>query len=135
LGSELSSLDDRNRICFSNTRLQIVFDAENLTVGKYLERQLPDSVQDTVKQTTYECYERLKRLHLLPALGPIKLKALTPAHVGALYREKLDSGLSATSVQRVHALLHKALKQAVNDGLIPRNVTEAVKARRTTRKL
>jgi hypothetical protein len=36
-----------------------VFDAENLTVGRYLERWLPDSVKDTVKQTTYECYERL----------------------------------------------------------------------------
>jgi integrase len=112
----------------------IVLDAENPTVGKYLERWLPDSVKDTVKQTTYECYERLLRLHLVPALGTIKLKALTPAHVRALYREKLDSGLTATSVQRVHALLHKALKQAVNDGLLPRNVTGAVKAPRQSRK-
>jgi hypothetical protein len=45
----------------------------------------------------------------VPALGRIKLKALTPAHVRALYREKLDCGLSASSVQRMHALLHKAL--------------------------
>ena len=56
------------------------------------------------------------RLHLVPALGHVKLKNLSPAHVRGLYREKLDSGLSPTSVQRVHALLHKALKQAVNEG-------------------
>ena len=37
-------------------------------------------------------------------------------------------------MQRIHTLLHKALKQAVNDGLIPRNVTEAVKAPRQQRK-
>jgi integrase len=30
-------------------------------------------------------------------------------------------------VQYVHVTLHKALKQTVNDGLVPRNVTEAVK--------
>jgi integrase len=30
--------------------------------------------------------------------------------------------------------LHKAPKQAVNDGLIPRNVTDAVKAPRQQRK-
>jgi integrase len=30
-------------------------------------------------------------------------------------------------VQLIHVTLHKALKQAVTDGLIPRNVTEAVK--------
>ncbi|MDP8973390.1 MAG: site-specific integrase, partial [Actinomycetota bacterium] len=63
----------------------------------------------------------------------MKLKNLTPTHVRGLYREKLDSGLSASSVQRMHALLHKALKQAVNDGLIPRNVTETVQAPRQSR--
>jgi integrase len=34
----------------------------------------------------------------------------------------------------VHALLHKALKQAVNDGFVVRNVTQAVKAPRQSRK-
>ena len=112
----------------------LVFDADNLKAGQYLERWLRDSVKDTVKQTTYESYERLMALHLVPTLGRMKLKNLTPAHVRGLYREKLYSGLSASSVQRMHALLYKALKQAVNDGLIPRNVTEAVQAPRQSRK-
>ncbi len=30
----------------------LVFDADNLTVGRYLERWLTDSVRDTVKATT-----------------------------------------------------------------------------------
>src|SRR3712207_3217411 len=102
----------------------LLFDSNSLTVGRYIERWLADSVRDTVKATTYETYERLMRLHLVPTLGRIK----------RLYREKLDSGLSPTSVQRVHALLHKALKQAVHDGLVPRNVTDAVKAPRQSRK-
>jgi integrase len=112
----------------------LVFDADNLKLGEYLGRWLTDSVRDTVKATTYETYERLIRLHLVPTLGRVKLKNLSPAHVRGLYREKLDSGLSSSSVQRIHALLHKALKQAVNDGLIPRNVTEGVKAPRQQRK-
>jgi integrase len=112
----------------------LVFDADTLKLDDYLARLLNDSVKDTVKQTTYESYERLVRNHLVPAFGRMKLKNLTPTHVRGLYREKLDSGLSASSVQRIHALLHKALKQAVNDGLISHNVTEAVKAPRQTRK-
>jgi integrase len=48
-------------------------------------------------------------------------------NVRRLYREKLDSGLSTRTVQYIHVTLHKALGQAVNDGLVPRNVTEAVK--------
>ena len=62
-----------------------------------------------------------------PALGRVKLKALTPAHVRGLYREKLEAGSSPRTVRYIHTTLHKALKQAVMDGLIPRNATEAVK--------
>ena len=111
----------------------LLFDADSLTVGRYLERWLADSVRDTVKAITYETYERLIRLHLAPTLGRLKLKNLTPTHVRGLYREKLDSGLSPSSVQRIHALLHKALTQAVNDGLIPRNATDPVKPPRPSR--
>ncbi len=57
----------------------------------------------------------------------MKLKAPTPAHVRGLYRKKLEGGLSARTVQCIHATLHKALKQAVRDGFVPRNSTEAVK--------
>ena len=109
------------------------FDAEGLNVGEYVDRWLSDSVRDTVKATTFERYEQITRLHLKPALGRVKLKTLTPAHVRSLYREKLEAGLSARTVRYIHTTLHKALKQAVMDGLIPRNVTEAVKPPQPTR--
>jgi len=105
----------------------LVFDADNLKVGEYLDRWLADSVSDTVKATTFERYEQIARLHLKPAFGWMKVKALTPAHVRGLYRKKLESGSSARTVRYIHTTLHKALKQAVMDGLIPRNVTETVK--------
>src|SRR5829696_8101644 len=105
----------------------LIFDAGSLTVGEYLARWLSHSVRDTVSQKTYERYESIVRVHLSPALGRIRLKALTPDHVRGLYREKLDSGLAPRSVLHIHRTLSKALKQATDDGLIPRNVTEAVK--------
>jgi hypothetical protein len=104
----------------------LVFDADNLKVGEYLDRWLTDSVRDTVRATTYERYEQMVRTHLRPILGTVKLKSVTPAHVRGLYREKLGSGLSPRTVQYIHVTLHRALKQAVQDGLIPRNATEAV---------
>ena len=111
----------------------LIFDADNLRMGEYLDRWLSDSVRDTVKATTFERYEQITRLHLKPTLGRVKLKTLTPAHVRGLYREKLEAGLSARTVRYIHTTLHKALKQAVMDGLIPRNVTEAVKPPQPTR--
>ena len=117
----------------ANADQGLVFDADNLQVGEYLDCWLSDSVTDTVKATTFERYEQITRLHLKPALGRVKLKALTPAHVRGLYREKREAGSSARTVRYIHTTLHKALKQAVMDGLIPRNATEAVKPPQPTR--
>ena len=112
----------------------LVFDADNLKVEEYMARWLADSVRDTVRRSTFAWYEQNARLHIVPALGRTKLKNVTLTHVRSLYRAKLDAVLSARSVQYVHASLHKALKQPVADGLIPRNVTKAVKAPRPIRK-
>jgi integrase len=105
----------------------IVYDAGKLTLGDYLNGWLTDSVKDTVRQRTYERYAQLVRVHIVPALGGVKLKNLTPAHVRGLCRSKLDEGLAPRTVQYVHRTLSKALKQAVNDGLIPRNAAASVK--------
>jgi integrase len=104
----------------------LTFDAGSLTLSDYLDRWLNDSVRDTVRDTTFERYEQIVRVHIKPALGRVKLKDLTPTHVRAMYKEKLRLR-SPRTVQYIHVALHKALKQAVDDGLIPRNVTEAVK--------
>jgi integrase len=108
----------------------LVFDVGSLTVGEYLDRWLPDCVKGTVRETTFERYEYAIRPHIKPVLGRVKLKSLTPAHVRAFYREKLDAGLAPATVHKMHVVLHKALDQAVADGLIPRNATDAVKSPR-----
>jgi integrase len=59
--------------------------------------------------------------HIKPALGRVRLDSLTPNHVRRLYRQKLDSGLAPRTVNYIHVTLHKALKDAVSDALIPRN--------------
>jgi integrase len=104
----------------------LVFDAGNLTLGEYLNRWLVNSVQDSVRRRTYESYLSIVGRHIVPALGRVRLTALTPAHVQALYRAKLDSGLSPTTVEHIHTTLHRALGQAVRWGMVPRNVSDAV---------
>src|ERR671916_512402 len=106
-----------------------VFDAGNLTVGEYLDRWLSDSVRGTVRPSTFERHEGIIRLHIKPSLGHVGLKKLAPVHVRGLHREKLDAGLATATVRKIHSTLHKALSQAVADGLIPRNAAD-VKAPR-----
>ena len=105
----------------------LVYDAGNMTVGEYLDRWLNDSVRNTVRRRTWERYEQFVRVHLTPALGKIKVAKLTPAHVRGLYRDRLDSGLAPRTVLHIHRAFSKALKQAVADGLIPRNPAAPVK--------
>jgi len=105
----------------------IVFDAQNQTVSEYLERWLADSVRNMVRRSTFVRYESIVRHHLNPTLGRLKLARLTRQHVRALYRQKLDDGLAPRSVQYIHTTLKKALRQAVLDDLVPRNVCDAVK--------
>jgi integrase len=112
----------------------IVFNDENLTVSGFLDAWLSDCVKDTIRVSTFERYEGIANLHISPALGRLRLKALTPAHVQGFYRGRLDSGLSPATVQKIHVVLHKALSQAVKWSLVPRNVTEAATAPRPSPK-
>jgi integrase len=111
----------------------LVFDVSNLKLGDYLDRWLPN-IRDTVRQRTWERYEQIVRVHLKPTLGRIKLRNLTPTHVRSLYREKLGSGSSPRTVQYIHTTLRKALRDAVSDELIPRNVADGIKAPRPKKK-
>ena len=108
----------------------IVYDAGKLTVGDHLERWLADSVKGSVKEATYANYGHFARKHICPALGHLKVKNLTPAHVRSFYGEKSRSGLSAATVKKMHVVLHRALSQAVTDGLIPRNAAHGVRTPR-----
>lgn len=104
----------------------LVYDSGNVTLEEYLNRWLEDSVRGSVKVTTHAGYERVVRLHICPLIGGTKLSALTPAHLQALYRAKLDQGLAPKTVKYIHTTLHRALKQAVRWGLVPRNAAAAV---------
>ena len=61
-----------------------------------------------------------------PALGKLKLSRLTPAHLQALYAAKLRGGKKPAGVRQMHAILHKALEQAVRFNLIPTNPASKV---------
>jgi integrase len=109
----------------------LVASAEQLT-GDYLARWLEDSVRDSVRPKTFESYE-LNVRRLQPLIGSVKLGSLSPAHVQGAYAALLRRGLSARSVHHAHAVLHRALKQAVLWNLIPRNPTEAASRPRPVR--
>lgn len=107
---------------------------ERQTVWQYLETWLETAARPTVRPMTYEGYERTLRLHVIPEIGSVRLARLAPQALSLLYQRLLDKGLSARTVQLTHAILHRALRQAVRWRLIPVNPADAVDAPRPERR-
>ena len=70
----------------------IVCDDENMTVSEYLDSWLKGSVRGSVRQSTFDRYEIAVRVHIKPALGRLRLKKLTPAHLAGFYQDRLLPG-------------------------------------------
>lgn len=103
------------------------------TVAHYLHEWLKVHKQ-VIRPRSYERYEAIIRLHLVPMLGKLPLQKLTGQHLQRLYTEKLESGLSSTTVSAIHGMLHTALDDALKLGILTRNVCEAVSPPRKVHK-
>jgi integrase len=105
----------------------IVYDDENMTIGEYLDVWLKGSVYGSVRQSTYDRDTNLVNNHIKPLLGGLMLKKLNSAHIQSFYRDRLDTGLSTSTVHKMHDILRRGLAQAVKWHLVPRNVADVVK--------
>ena len=105
----------------------------NQTLERFLQDWLENSQRQSVRDRTFERYEEIVRLHLIPVLGRHQLQKLTPQHLQAFYAKKLKEGLSPTTVTTIHNVLHKALDTAMRWGLVSRNVCKLVDPPRRVR--
>ena len=93
---------------------------------------LENTQRQSVRPRTYERYEEIVRLHIVPELGQYQLQKLIAQHLQRFYAKKLDEGLSATTVTSFHNVLHKALDTAVKWNLVARNVCDLVSSPHAT---
>jgi integrase len=96
----------------------------NLTVERYLDRWLQESVKVSVSKRTFYDYDKLCTRYIKPKLGHLRLIKLTALDVQALYNELIASGLSPRTVHYTHAVLSGALGKAVKWNFVPRNVAK-----------
>lgn len=97
-----------------------------VTLTAFLERWLESSAKPSVRARTWEGYESIVRVRVAPRIGKTKISDVSPSVIQGLYSELTESGLSAHSVRRTHAVLHRAFAQAVRWGEMPRNPCDAV---------
>jgi integrase len=98
-----------------------------LTVGAFLNDEWLPAIRATVRPTTYRSYETHVRVHIEPLLGQVPLQKLTGARLNEFYaalarsRQRGMKPLSPATVRRAHAMLHRALRDAVRWDRIARN--------------
>lgn len=108
---------------------------ERTTLARYMEDWLA-SVESSLRPNTFTRYESVTHRHIIPRIGRVKLRALTPNHVRRLYADlakdgihrkgQKPRGLAPRSIHKIHAVLHRALEQAAKDGEVVRNVAALV---------
>ena len=78
-------------------------------------------------------------IHVLPGIGTKPLQQLTPLTLNAMYARLQAEGsghgpLSAKTVRYIHATIHKVLADAVDAGVLAKNVASRAKPPRPSRR-
>ena len=98
-------------------------DPSTMTVGQWLDTWQEEYLLN-VRESTRGLYAQQIRLYLKPAFAATKLAKLDSATVQKAYKE-LSEKLSPKSVKNVHGIFHKSLEQAVKNGYIKFNPSNA----------
>lgn len=129
LGKDRDEVVRRQRAALKGQDDGLPVITERQTVAQFMQRWLK-SAKPSLRIRTWDRYEQYVRLHVTPSLGKIQLANLTPLHLQRLYSQKIEAGLSPTTVRHLHAMLHRALKQGVRWNVLQRNVADFVDAPR-----
>ena len=92
-----------------------------ITVAQWMNDWLENELLGSVRPSSYQTYLCNIRKHIIPALGGVRLNALTPSAVCDFLDGLECAGLSGNTIRRVYRLLSSALRCALEEGLIHRN--------------
>jgi len=99
------------------------------------------AVQSALRPSTWVNYRNYLDAYVIPVIGKTALQDLNAVRLNLLYghlltkgRVKTPGGLAPKTVQNVHRMLHRALRDAVKWGQVPRNYAEDAEPPRAPRK-
>jgi integrase len=101
-----------------------------VTVGEYLKGRWLPAIKTRVRPSTHDSYRRNVEHHLVPRIGGLRLQQLSGDALNVMYAECIDrgrrdgKGLSPRTVRYLHAIIRRALADAVRWRLVTRNVAE-----------
>ena len=106
--------------------------AKDTTLSELIRRWL-DLVRDDLSPSTVRGYERIIRCYIHPAVGRISLTKLRTDQLDRFYSQLRDEGsqdggpLSPATIRQTHAVIRRALNQAMRWGWIATNPASLAK--------
>ena len=108
-----------------------------MTLAQWLDRWLGEYASVRLRDSTMSGYRMYAGQYIKPRLGNKQMTAITTADIQRMYTKLKKEGrvrehpahgrrLSANTIRRVHAMLHRALADAVRAHVIPRNPADGV---------
>ena len=105
-----------------------------MTLGEWLDRWLTDYKENTVRPGTLAGYRSCIENYIKPRLGGKQVSLVTSQDVQKLYRRLKENGrvrehprfgsaLSDTTINRLHAIFHQAMEDALHAHIIAKNPT------------
>ena len=105
-----------------------------MTLGEWLDRWLTDYKENTVRPGTLAGYRSCIENYIKPQLGGTQVSLVTSQDVQKLYRRLKENGrikehprfgyaLSDTTINRLHAIFHQAMEDALHAHIIAKNPT------------
>jgi integrase len=103
------------------------------TLKQFLEHWLESAAKPRLRPRTYIGYKQHIETHVMPALGHLRLHALTPQQVQAMLAGLQLKKLAPRTIRGVRAVLRAALADAIRWALVARNAAALTHAPRVTR--
>jgi len=106
-----------------------------MTLGEWLDRWLDEYMAGTVRPSTLSGCHQYAENYIKPNLGDKRISQITSMDIQKMYTKLKQEGrihnhpqyehtLSDAMLNRIHAMLHHVMRDAVQVHLIPQNPTE-----------
>lgn len=110
----------RKRSCSGSERLLL----------DWMKAQLENDLSGALKPSSYQAYRNLIERHILPQIGHMPIKAITPSSVRAVLEAMQHAHLAHATIKGALRLLKNSLQAALEEGLIDKNPCRLIKLAR-----
>ena len=146
-GTSRKEVADKITDALSKLQTGTFVEPNKVSLGQWLDQWMEVYQQGAISPNFYARRKDLIRIHIKPAIGKTPLLKLKPADIKKFYNDLEKSGrkpakkkngdtiplpknttpgLATGTIRHIHNILNPAMKQAVKEGLVPKNVVADV---------